>query len=155
VGVYARYKRSPEGFRALVELLESTPVSRRKKMIDAGMAEDPEFTQKALEYVMNFEDIVALPDVELAELLARAPARVTAFAVRSAPEEVKMRFIRNSKPQIGAEVKSLLTINIGMREIGGAQLRLIGMARELERKGLLRTKVIPLVISAGTKPSGS
>ena len=71
MSVYARFKRSPEGFRKLVELLESTPPSRRQKMIDVGMEEDAEYTNRALQYVMNFDDIIKLPDTELAEVCAK------------------------------------------------------------------------------------
>ena len=51
MGVYTRFKRNPDGLRQLVELLESTPSSRRQKMIDVGMQEDPDYTKQALQYV--------------------------------------------------------------------------------------------------------
>lgn len=146
MGVYTRFKRSPEGFRALVELLESTPASRRQKMIDVGMQEDPEYTRKAMEYVLTFEDITVLPDLELAEVMAKAPSRMTAYALSSAPEEVKMRFIQNAPPMIAAEIRDYLSIKVGPREIGGAQLKLVAIARELEKKGFVRVKKIPSAI---------
>ena len=71
MSVYARFKRTQEGFRSLIELLETTPMSRRQKMIDVGMAEDPVYTEKALSYVLTFEDVIQLPDLELAELIIR------------------------------------------------------------------------------------
>src|SRR5436305_9736278 len=83
MSVYARFKRNPEGFRQLVELLESTPPSRRKKMIDVGMAEDPVYTQRAIEYMMTFEDVLKLPDMELAEVIATTPARMIAYSLGS------------------------------------------------------------------------
>src|SRR4051812_12654668 len=100
MAIYTRFKRGPEGFRALVELLETTPTTRRKKMIDAGMAEDAFFTERALQYMMTFQDVMDLPDMELAELIALAPVRTVAFAIRSSPPEVQKRFIKNSKPQV-------------------------------------------------------
>ena len=69
MSVYARFKRDPGGLRKLVELLETTPILRRQKMIDVGMAEDPVYTEKVLKFVMTFEDVIKLPDVELAELI--------------------------------------------------------------------------------------
>src|SRR5690606_9321698 len=124
--------------------LESTPKSRRQKMIDVGMAEDPDYTIKALQYVMTFEDILALPDPELAELVAKAPGKMTAFAISSMDEEVRDRFLRCAQPAVAAEIKDFLQVETGPREIGGAQMKLITTARELERAGYIRTKQIPV-----------
>ena len=144
MGVYTRYKRDPGGFRKLVELLETTPKSRRERMIDVGMEEDPEYTERALQYIMNFDDVLGMSDVELAEVIATAPPRMTAFAVCKLEENVKQRFLRCSKPKIATEIKDLLNANITMTEVGGAQLRLVQSAREAEKKGLVKTKRIPL-----------
>lgn len=143
MSVYARFKRNPDGFRALVELLETTPAVRRKKMIDVGMAEDPEYTQKALQYVMTFEDILKLPDLELAEVLAKAPPRMTAYALNQADEETRLRFLKNAQPQVSAQIRDYLQMKIGLREVGGAQLKVIETARQLERAGLVKCKRIP------------
>jgi flagellar motor switch protein FliG len=137
MGVYTRFKRGPEGFRALVELLESTPASRRQ------MKEDPDYTQEAMLFVLTFEDIIKLPDLELAEVLAKTPARTVALAIRQSADEVKQRFLRNAKPQVAAEIKDYMTVEAGLRETGGAQLKLIEVARQLERRGLVKTKHIP------------
>ena len=143
MGVYARFKRDQDGFRKLVELLESTPVSRRQKMIDVGMEEDPDFTRKALEYVMNFDDIVRLPDLELAEVCAKAPSRMLAYALNQQPQDVRDRFLRCSPPVIAADVRDHLDAKMGPREIAGAEIKVVETARELERQGFVRTKKIP------------
>jgi flagellar motor switch protein FliG len=144
MGVYTRFKRNPDGFRSLVELLETTPSSRRQRMIEVGMAEDPAYTEMALQFMMTFEDIKGLPDLELAELLAKASARMIAYSLLNASEEVVARFLRNSQPPVAAEIRDFMGIKIGNREAGGAQLKLVETARQLERQGLVRTKKIPI-----------
>lgn len=144
MGVYTRFKRDPNGFRALVELLESTPMVRRKKMIEVGMAEDPDFTEKALKYVFTFEDILKLPEMELADLMAKAPPRTISYAIKELGPEVRERFLKCCKPPVMAEVKDLFEAKIGPREIGGAQLKMIEYARQLEKVGYIKTKRIPL-----------
>jgi flagellar motor switch protein FliG len=144
MSVYARFKRDQDGFRKLVELLESTPASRRQKMIDVGMEEDAEYTQKALQFVMDFHDIIDLPDLELAEVCAKAPARMIAYAISPLSTEIRERFLRACKPKVFAEVRDMLEVKIGQREIGGAQLKVIESARELERAGYVKTKRIPM-----------
>jgi flagellar motor switch protein FliG len=144
MGVYNRFKKNPDGFRQLVELLESTPMSRRKKMIDVGMQEDAEYTQKALQYVLTFEDVLNLPDLELSEVLADAPPRFTAYAIHKASQAIKDRFITKSIPKVAVEVREYLeTPNVTTIQIGGAQMKLIETTRKLERKGLISTKRIP------------
>lgn len=143
MSVYARFKRSPDGFRKLVELLETTPVSRRQKMIDVGMAEDPEYTRRALEMVMTFKDITELPDVELAEVCAKAPPRMIAYSLNLSDDGTKTRFLRCCKPPVAAEVRDLMEVKVGPAEVGGAQLKVVETARDLERRGFVKTKRIP------------
>lgn len=144
MGVYTRFKRNPDGLRQLVELLEATPGSRRQKMIDVGMQEDPDYTQKALQYVITFEDIVKLPDLELAEVLSETPARFSAFAIYSAAEDVKNRFLAKANPRAAAEIKEFLeTPNVTPVQIGGGQLKMIEVMRKLEKRGLVKTKRVP------------
>ena len=126
MSVYARFKRDQDGFRKLVELLESTPASRRQKMIDVGMEEDPDYTRKALEYIMTFDDVIRLPELELAEVCAKAPSKMMAYALSQQPQDVKERFLRCSP-----------------REITGAEIKVVETARDLERKGFVRIKKIP------------
>lgn len=144
MSVYSRYKREQSGFRSLVELLESTPVARRQKMIDVGMQEDPVYTQLAMQYMLTFEDVLALPDLELAEVVATAPVRMTAYAICRAAPETKERFLRNSPPQVAGELRDLMDVKAGLSEIGGAQLRLVAVTRQLEKRGLIQMKKIPL-----------
>lgn len=142
MSVYARFKRNPEGLRQLVELLESTPSVRRKKMIDVGMAEDPDYTEKALKLCFSFEDILGLPDGELCEVMAKAPTRSIAYAISSFDQAVKDRFLRCTPPRRMGEVKEYLEEKVGPREIGGGQMKLIESARQCEKAGLIRTKRI-------------
>lgn len=144
MSIYVRYKREQEGFRLLVELLEITPLVRRQKMIDAGMQEDPDYTQKALEFVMVFTDLIDLPEAELAELVFSTPARYAASAIQPLTQEQKNRFIRCAKPAHGGEIKEFLDLPVSPKEVSAAQYKMVELARELERKGYVSVKRIPL-----------
>lgn len=144
MGVYTRFKKSPDGLRQLVELLEVTPGSRRQKMIDVGMQEDPDYTQKALQFVLVFDDIIKLPDLELAEVLSETPARFVGYAIHSAAEEVKNRFLMKANPRAAAEIKEVLeTPAVTPVQTGGGQLKMIETTRKLEKRGLVKTKRVP------------
>lgn len=144
--VYARYKRDPEGLRKLVELLETTPLVRRQKMIDVGMAEDAAYTDAALKLVMTFEDVQQLPDGELAEVISAAHPRLAAFAIIKSAPEIKERFLRNAVGKQLGEIRDFLdTPTVSLSEIGSAQLKLVEVTRGLEKRGLVKTKQIPRV----------
>lgn len=143
MSVYARFKKDPDGFRKLVELLESTPLSRRQKMIEVGMDEDSVYTKRALEYVLSFEDVIKLPEEELAEVCAKAVPKILAYALNQKSQEVKDRFLRCAPRGKAVDIRDLLDMKIGPREISGAEIKIVEVARALERQGLMRTKRIP------------
>jgi flagellar motor switch protein FliG len=136
------YKRNPDGLRRLVELLETTPMERRTKMIDAGLKEDKHYTDMALSLMMSFADIVQMPDMELAEVVGTAPPRTIAAAIFQQPEEVRKRFLMCAPPKIRGDLKDYMTHEFTLREVGGARLKMVEIARGLERKGLIQTKRI-------------
>ena len=143
MGVYTRFKKSPDGIRQLFELLESTPLSRRQKMIDVGMQEDPNYTQRALSYVIDFGDVMKLPEMELAEVLSEVPGRFTGFAIFGLAEEIKTKFMSKAPPRAIAEIKEVLELKtVTPVQIAGAQMKLIEMTRKLEKRGLVKTKRI-------------
>ncbi|MBY0470158.1 hypothetical protein K2X30_03245 [bacterium] len=144
MSVFSRYKRAPEGFRQIVELWEATSASKRQKMIDIGKVEDPEYTARILQFTFSWEDIVKLPDMELAEVVAKTPAKIVGYALQGLPEQVAVRFLKCASPPVAAEAKEFMTAKIGPREIDGARLKIITVARECERGGKVKTKRIAL-----------
>lgn len=141
--MFTRYKKDPNGLRNLVELWESTPKERREKMIAAGMEEDPQYVERAVKYMLSFEDILKLNESELAELLGTTQARTIAASIAKAPKETRDRFLRSALPRMMAEIRDHLESEVELREVGGAQLKLVQAARKLERAGILRIKTIP------------
>ena len=148
MGVYTRFKRDHDGFRKLIELIEATPLPRRQKMIDVGMLEDPKYTEEVLKYVLTFGDILNLQNLELAELLSQAPAQFIAYALSDCSQDVKDRFILNCTPQVAAEVREVLnTFSVTKLQIRAGEKKLIELARSMERKGVIKTKCIPITRS--------
>ncbi|MBN23041.1 MAG: hypothetical protein CL678_17280 [Bdellovibrionaceae bacterium] len=143
MGIYSRYKRDPDGFRKLVELLETTPVTRRQKMIDVGMDEDPVYTQKALEFMLTFKDLLEMEETELMEVLAEAPVKMSAISVSKLDEKIKEHFIKCTPVRFVSEFKEYSEIEYSLSEVGGAQLKLVSAARRLEKINKIKTKKIP------------
>ena len=143
MSVYTRFKKDPDGLRNLVELLEVTPRERRTKMINVGMEEDADYTNKAVSLMMTFEDVLKLKDSELAELMVHAPLRSIGAAYSRQTPEYK-RFVLSCCPMSKmGEIRDLFEMEFTLAEIGGAQLKLIEATRKLERQGTLQIKKIP------------
>lgn len=143
MGIYTRYKRSPDGLRQLVELLETAPSVRRQKMIEVGMAEDPDYTQLAMQYMMTFADAEKLPDMELAEVVSAVPARMVAIAFSRSPQELKDRVLKCANPRSGAEIRDLINNEVDPKSVGGAQSKVVENMRKLEKKGVVKAKRVP------------
>ena len=144
MGVYTRFKRAPDGLRRLVELLETTPGSRRQKMIDVGMVEDPEYTKIALQYMFSFNDIMGLPDSELAEVIAETSPQLVGLAIHSADEEIKDKFFRMAPIKLLGAIREAVELPATALQIGSAQVKMIESARKLEKKGFVKTRRIPV-----------
>jgi flagellar motor switch protein FliG len=143
MSVYSRYKRDPEGLRKLVELLETTPLHQRKKMIQVGQAEDPVYTEKAISFVFTFEDVFAFSDIELTELIEICPTRVLGCALSKASKEIQNRFLKCCGPGNFAELKAWMATETTLRQVGAAQLRVVEAIRQLEKRGVVKRKRIP------------
>lgn len=143
MGAYDRYKKDPDGLRKLVELLETTPMKRREELINKGMAEDAAYTKAAVDFIITFQDILQLPEMELTEVIAAMKPKSVAQCIFKNTEEEKKRFLACVQKTRVLEVHSYLDTTPSAVEIGGAKKEAIAMARALEVKGLLSIKKIP------------
>lgn len=149
MSIYDRYKKDPDGFRRLVELLETTPMKRRQELIDRGMKEDPSYTKAALDHIITFQDIVGLPEMELTEVIAAMKPKNVAFCiVKEENAQVKERFLACVQKTRVIEVHSYLDMTPAATEIGQAKKEAIAAARKLEQSGILNLKRIPKNINA-------
>jgi flagellar motor switch protein FliG len=144
MGVYHRYKVHPNGLRQLVELLESSAPRRRERMIRVGYAEDQSFTRLAMGFMMTLDDVLALSDMELAELLCSCNPRLLAFAIQGLETEPRSRFMKCCPRGLQVEVKLYLESPPRPEEVSAGFRHLLSQARKLERDGVLQVKTIPL-----------
>ena len=145
MAIYTRYKR-PGGLRALVELLESSAPTSRKKMIDKGLIEDEKFTRLAESYILTWEDVINLSDPELCETLAKANPRAIGMALIGLPTDQVQRFLRNSPMKSIGDIREMLEQKLGPREVSGARVLIVQATRELEKAGVLKVKKIPEMV---------
>lgn len=154
MGMYDRYKKDPDGLRRLVELLETTPLTRRQDLIDRGMKEDPGYTKTALSYVLTFQDIVQLPEMELTEVICAMKPKSVAAAISSVSDAAqKTRMLKCVPRHLVVEINNHLDSQLSAAELGNAKKEAIEKTRQLEGKGVLTLKKIPR--NVGNSPEGA
>lgn len=143
-----RYTRDDEGFRKYLELLESTPTAKRQKFIASARAENPAFVDAIEKYLLTFERITKLPDMELTELLGDPGLKVEVVSAAlcsvsdaAAKERMVQNLPRDLAPKVLMQMKEFP--DPSPQEAGGSRLKVIQMARELEKNGKLKSVQIP------------
>lgn len=143
-----RYLKDEGGFRKYVELMEGMSSAKRKALMDAAKAENRVFVETAEQFIITFDRITKLPDMELTEVLGAAELKpeVIAVAIASVMDagvrEKLLKFIpRKLMPAITQELKE--NPEPKPYDIGASRLKLICAARELEKKGMLKSVLIP------------
>lgn len=92
-----RYKKVQDGVMKMVLLLESSPLSKQKKILEVGLKEDPAFMNNVLTDIITWDDVVTLDGLQLGELLFAAKANVIAIALYGQPKELVEKFLKACK----------------------------------------------------------
>ena len=143
-----RYVNNDEGFRKYVELMETTPPKKRQEFLTAAKAENPLFAENVEKYLITFEKITKLPEMELAEVFGAEglKAEVIANAILSVQDPgLKESLLRFVPKKLAASVSLTMKDFPEPKppEVGAARLTMIQAARELEKAGKLKTLLIP------------
>jgi hypothetical protein len=135
-----RYKKVQDGVMKMVLLLESSPLSKQKKIVEVGMKGDQSFMNDVLSNIITWDDVTALDGLPLGELLYIAKANVIAAALYGLAPEIADRFLKACKQDKMGLVKD------GLEYPKSTEPAVINTARmELMKnyRALVATKKIP------------
>ncbi len=143
-----RYSRDDDGFRKYVELVENMPAAKRQTFLDSARAENATFVEAIEKYIMTFDRITRLPDMEIAEVLGceKLKPESIATAIASVVDEgIKQKLVTSIPRKISPQILMILKENPQPKpyDTGAARLQLIQAARELEKMGKLKSLLIP------------
>lgn len=143
-----RYLKDESGFRKYVELMEGMATAKRTAMMEAAKAENKLFVETAEKYLLTFDRITKLPELELTEVLgARGlKANVLAIAILSVEDVgIREKLVQHVPRAILPALKQEMDDNPEPKpyEIGASRLQVIQKARELEKQGKLESMQIP------------
>ncbi len=141
-----RYIRDDDGFRKYLELLEGTPTQKRQALLENARAENPVFAAEAEKYLITFEKICRLPELELTEVLGSLKPEHLAVGIASAEDAgLKEKLVTMVPRDLAPAVGRLLKENPTPKpyDVGGARLKWILAARGLEKSGKLKSIHVP------------
>jgi len=126
-------------------LLEQADPKNSEAILNAAMAEDPDFTQEALRKVVYFEEIIHLDETILAELLGKVSPKLLAFALHDRDENFRKKIIYHlslSDRRAMLDEEDKMGTKIGRAFVLGAQKHILKFGRELEAKGVFSFEVL-------------
>lgn len=143
-----RYSKDDEGFRKYVELIESTPVNKRKDLLESARGENPIFADAVEKHMLTFDRIIRLPPLEVTEVFSAVELKpeIIAVAICSVEDaELKERLIQSLPRKIAVAVHQEIKLDPAPEafKVGGARLQVIQAARSLEKVGKLKSVQIP------------
>ena len=143
-----RYTKDDEGFRKYLELIESTPTQKRNNFLENARSENPIFGAAAEKYIITFEKILALSELELTEVFGAKELKPTELATGIASIDdvgIKEKVTKMIPREMQPAVIQLLKENPNPKayDIGGARLKIIQAARSLEKRGKLKSIQVP------------
>lgn len=140
-----RFKNSGQGLVDFAVLIEQADPKNAEAILNAAMAEDPDFTQEALRKVVYFEEIIHLDETILAEILGKTSPKLLAFALHDRDEEFRKRIIYHLSLTDRRELldeEEKMGSKIGKTFVLGAQKHILKTGRDLEAKGILSFEVL-------------
>ena len=142
--VLTRYKRKgPVGLREFAGLLESTPLDRRKRILETALAEDPRYVELAQKYVYVFDDVFKLPSQEFDILMGTVPPRLMGVALQGVDPEQLRLILQSCQPRVRSGIQEVIDQSATPVQISGARYKVIEFLRGLEKSGHILTKAIP------------
>lgn len=93
MGMLDRY-RKPGGFAQLLNLLETSPLSKQEKFLQLIFEESPAWADEVKKRMLNFDNILTWPVQDLMEFIPRMPEKIVTAAVWDLPEDKLINFMK-------------------------------------------------------------
>src|SRR5436309_1595753 len=138
VGTYT-HNQAFGGIRAVAELLNRIDRRKSRTVLEKIDSTKPDVANSIRELMFLFEDIAALDDGAIREILQRVDRRTLAAALKGANEQQQQQFFRNMSGRGVEMMKEEIDIigPIKIRDVHAAQQRIVSVVRKLEEEGLI------------------
>lgn len=134
----SRFKRTAQGYKEFASILEQSDPKNRDRIIEDVQRDDPDFLADVMKKVIYFEDLTALDEGILSEILYKISPKLLAYALRGMPEEFRKTVLGHLNHVGLREVmyeEEILPQLADNNFILGARKQIIKIARDLESQG--------------------
>ena len=129
------------GVRAVAELLNRLDRGISSPVLEAIEGDAPDLAVSIRNLMFVFEDLAAVDDAAIREIIQRADKKVLTISLKGTTEQIRNRFFENMSKRAGDLIREELEVlgAIRLREVEKAQQDIVAVARKLEEEGLLQT----------------
>jgi flagellar motor switch protein FliG len=127
------------GLHGVADLMNRLEVAAQKNILEAIEREDSKLALSIRNLMFTFEDLLAVPQPGIRELLAQMDKKTLATALRGASEELKTYIFQAMSSRAADMLKEDMEVlgPVKSRDIAKAQLEAVSVARRLETEGRL------------------
>lgn len=125
------------GVRALAEVLNRADRSTEKAIMEKLDEVNPELAEEVKRLMFVFDDLVALDNRTIQQILREVDAKDLALALKGAKEEVKEHLLKNMSSRAKAMIMEDMEVMgpVRLKHAEEAQQKIINVVRQLEEMG--------------------
>ena len=133
------YKVEVGGPRAVAEIFNRLGQKAAKTTLSHIEQSDEQLAAKIKEMMFTFEDIVKLDKSAIIEILKAVDKKVLTMALKSAPEELKQKFLSNMSQRAGEQfIEELQYLGVvKVRDVEAAQRKVVEIVQALSEQGVI------------------
>jgi flagellar motor switch protein FliG len=135
--VGGRLVGGPQSVAEILNQMERTQEGSILKRLEEG--EQEELAEEIRRYLFTFEDLLGVEDRGMMALLKEVNTQELALALKVASDDLKAKFFQNMSSRAAEMLQEELEIMAParLRDVEGAQQRIIQVAKRLEAEGQL------------------
>ncbi len=125
------------GILMAAEILNNCDKRTEDNILQAMEDHDPEMAEKVRKLMFVFEDLVAVPDTGIREILKEVRNEELTLALKTASEELKKKVFKNLSSRAAQMLEEDISIMgpVRLSDVEAAQQNIINVARRLEKEG--------------------
>lgn len=135
-------RRSYAGVKAVADLLNHLGMNQSKGILDTIEQDNPRLAISVRNLMFTFEDLLAVPESGIRELLGGMDKKSLALALKGATEDLKNHIFKSMSSRAVEMLKEDMEVlgPVRGREVATAQQEAVSLARKLETEGKLVLK---------------
>lgn len=135
-------RRAYAGFKGVADVLNRLDPASGKGILELIERDDPSLALNIRNLMFTFDDLLAVPETAIRELLSQLDKKTLALALKGAPEELRMHVFKCMSSRAVEMLKEDMEVlgPVRARDVAKAQQEAVAIARRLESEGKLTLK---------------